>query len=48
MSWSSWTVLWQCIMYFPWCGPNFAMTRTVSPSPTYTVSFRPTSNGKGG
>ena len=34
MSWSSWITLWQCIMYFPRRGPNRAITRTVSPSPT--------------
>jgi len=33
MSWSSWITLWQCIMYFPRRGPNFAITRTTSPSP---------------
>ncbi len=34
MSWSSWTRLWQCIMYRPTCGPKRMSTRTVSPSPT--------------
>jgi len=42
-SWSSWITLWQCIMYFPRRGPNFAITRTTSPSPAYATSLGPTS-----
>jgi hypothetical protein len=33
MSWSSWSALWQCSMYFPGCGPNLPMNRIVSFSP---------------
>src|SRR3954452_16480700 len=54
MSWSSWTRLWQCIMYRPrGCGQpspaggpeNRMATRTVSFSPTYTTSLGPFSYG---
>src|SRR3954449_5882725 len=41
MSWSSWTRLWQCIMYLPTWLAKRMTTRTLSDSPTYTTSFGP-------
>src|SRR5262249_60355860 len=48
MEWSSWASLWQCMTYLPENGANLAMTRTIWPTPTSTVSFQPRSYPCGG